>query len=133
MSLLLNIDVPDMAAAERYYCEAYGLRVGRRFDDDFVELLGWPVPVYLLQRPAGTIGAGEEARHYQRHWTPIHPDIVVENLDDAIARAVAAGAIVEAPARDASYGRIAMLADPLGHGVCLIEFNAEGYDALLSE
>ena len=133
MGLLINIDVPDMAAAERYYCDAYGLRVGRRFDDDFIELLGWPVPVYLLLRPTGTIGAGEEPRHYHRHWTPIHPDVVVDNLNEAVARAVAAGATVEAPARDTAYGRIAMLADPLGHGVCLIEFNADGYDALLSE
>jgi predicted enzyme related to lactoylglutathione lyase len=133
MRLLLNIDVPDVAAAEAYYCTAYGLRVGRRFDDGFVELLGWPVALYLLHKPSGTIGAGEDARRYQRHWTPIHPDVVVEDLDEAVARAVAAGAVVEAPARDAPYGRIAMLADPFGHGACLIEFNAAGYDALLPE
>ena len=24
-----------------------------------------------------------------------------------------------------------MLADPFGHGFCLVEFNARGYDALL--
>ncbi len=133
MSLLLNIDVPDVATAEAYYCAAYGLRPGRRFGDDFVELLGWPVLVYLLKKPAGTIGAGAQPRDYQRHWTPIHPDVLVDDLDGAVARAVAAGATVEAPARDTDYGRIAMLADPFGHGVCLIEFNAQGYDALLPE
>ena len=29
MNLLLNIDVPDLAAAERFYTEAFGLRRGR--------------------------------------------------------------------------------------------------------
>ena len=46
------------------------------------------------------------------------------------ARAVAAGATGEAPACDAAYGRIAMLADPFGHGFCLIQFNDRGYDAI---
>ncbi|WP_157217778.1 VOC family protein [Flavisphingomonas formosensis] len=129
--LLINIDVSDVDAAERFFVAAFGLRVGRRFGDDFVELLGWPTPLYLLRKAAGTIGAGGDARRYDRHWTPIHADIVVDDLDAALDRAVAAGAIVEAEAREAPYGRIAMLADPFGHGFCMIQFNAAGYDALL--
>ena len=31
---------------------------------------------------------------------------------------------------DAPYGRLAMFADPFGHGFCLIEFSAQGYDAI---
>ena len=54
-------------------------------------------------------------------------------MDDAVARAVAAGATLEAPASDTPYGRIAMLGDPFGHGFCLLQFNAQGYDALLVE
>jgi predicted enzyme related to lactoylglutathione lyase len=131
MSLLLNIDVPDVAAAERFYVAAFGLTVGRRFGSDFVELLGWPAPLYLLQKDAETVGAGGDLRRYGRHWTPVHADIAVEDLDAAVDRAVAAGAIVERPAASAAYGRIAMLADPFGHGFCLIEFTARGYDALL--
>jgi len=129
--LLINIDVPDVAAAERFFVAAFGLSVGRRFGDDFVELLGWPAPLYLLRKDAGTIGAGGDPRRYERHWTPVHADIVVDDLDAALARAVAAGAIVESPPQVTPYGRIAMLADPFGHGFCLIAFNATGYDALL--
>jgi predicted enzyme related to lactoylglutathione lyase len=131
MALLLNIDVPDLALAERFYTAAFDLTVGRRFGDEVLELLGWPAPLYLLKKAAGTVAAGEDRRRYGRHWTPLHPDIVVEDLDAAVARAVAAGAVVEHPASVAAYGRIAMLADPFGHGFCLIEFNARGYDALL--
>ena len=130
--LLLNIDVPEMAAAEAFYTQAFGLTVGRRFGADFVELLGLEAPVYLLRKDAGTAVAPgtDEQRRYQRHWTPIHPDIVVDDLDAACERAIAAGAALEVPACDALYGRIAMFADPFGHGFCLIEFNSEGYDAV---
>ena len=131
MVLLLNIDVPDMEVGERFYTAAFGLTIGRRFGTDFVELLGWPTPLYLLKKPSGTMGAGADVRRYERHWTPIHPDVVVEDLDVALAQAITAGAVIEHPAKPAPYGRIAMLADPFGHGFCLIEFNARGYDALL--
>ncbi|MDP1025677.1 VOC family protein [Sphingomonas sp. KR1UV-12] len=130
--LLLNIDVPDIDAGIAFYTAAFELTVGRRFDDDFVELLGLEAPLFLLAKPAGSAIApgGSETRRYSRHWSPIHPDIVVDDLDAAVTRAVAAGAVVESAVRDAPYGRIAMLADPFGHGFCLIAFNAAGYDAL---
>lgn len=131
MSLLLNIDVPDVETGIRFYTAAFGLTVGRRFGADFVELLGWPAPLYLLTKKAGTVGAGGDLRRYERHWTPMHPDVVVDNVDAAVARAVKAGAKLEAPAKDAPYGRIAMLADPFGHGFCLLQFSEKGYDALL--
>ncbi len=129
MSLLINIDVPDAETGTRFYTEAFGLKVGRRFGKDFVELLGWESPVYLLAKPPGPVGAGGDLRRYERHWTPFHLDVVVDDVDAAVDRAVRAGARLEAPAKDAPYGRIAMLADPFGHGFCLIQFNARGYDA----
>jgi predicted enzyme related to lactoylglutathione lyase len=131
MPLLLNIDVPDIAAAERFYVAAFGLKPGRRFDQDFVELLGWPIPVYLLRKQAGSPGAGKDRRRYERHWTPIHLDVTVDDLDAVLARAAAAGAVVELSPAKVPYGRIATLADPFGHGFCLIQFNPRGYDALL--
>jgi predicted enzyme related to lactoylglutathione lyase len=131
MTLLLNIDVPDVETGVRFYTAAFDLKVGRRFGTDFVELLGWPATVYLLTKKAGTVGAGGDLRRYSRHWTPVHPDIVVDNVDAAAERAVGAGAKVEVPPQDAAYGRIAMLADPFGHGFCLLQFNQKGYDALL--
>lgn len=133
MSLLVNIDVPDLAAGERFYREAFGLRRGRKLGDDFLELLGWPTPVYLLVKPAGSAIAPTApgvVRDYARHWTPVHLDVVVDDLDAALARALAAGAVGEGPICDAPYGRLALLADPFGHGVCLIELNALGYDAI---
>ncbi|HKU95632.1 MAG TPA: VOC family protein [Vineibacter sp.] len=133
MALLLNIDVPDVAAGVRFYTAAFGLTVGRRFGTDLCELLGWPAPVYVLAKQAGTIGAGGDPRRYDRHWTPVHVDVLVDDVDSAVDRAVGAGAKLEAPAQDTPYGRIAMLADPFGHGFCLLRFSERGYDALLDE
>ena len=129
--LLVNIDVPDLAAGETFYTAALGLTVGRRMGADFVELLGAGSPIYLLRKAAGSaIGPAGGTRDYRRHWSPIHPDFAVDDLDAAVADAVGAGAVVEAAACDAPYGRIAMLADPFGHGFCLIQFNERGYDAI---
>jgi predicted enzyme related to lactoylglutathione lyase len=130
MSVLVNIDVPDLAAATEFYTAAFGLTVGRRFGLDAVELLGWPSPVYLLRKEAGTVGAASQPRIYSRHWTPVHLDVVVDDIDAAVIRAMDAGAHLEHPARIAPYGKIAMLSDPFGHGLCLIEFVGRGYDEI---
>lgn len=130
--LLINIDVPDLAAGERFYTIALGLTVGRRFGNDIVELTGCETPIYLIEKRDGSaIGPeGGDFRRYNRHWTPVHPDFSVDDLDKAVAQASAAGAVQEGETLDLPYGRQAMFADPFGHGFCLIEFNKIGYDAI---
>ncbi|AKC87785.1 VOC family protein [Pseudoxanthomonas suwonensis] len=130
MQLLINIDVDDLARAEAFYRDAFGLLPARRFGDDGLELAGAPLPVYLLRKDAGSEGAAGSARDYRRHWTPLHLDIVVEDLDAALARALAAGARAEGVVREAAWGRIVPLADPFGHGWCLLQFLGRGYEEI---
>jgi len=130
MDLLVNIDVPDRAEAERFYTRAFGLAPTRRFGETGVELGGWPVRLYLLEKAAGTTGAGADRRRYERHWSPVHLDVAVEDLEPALARAVAAGAVLEGEVRTGAWGRIATLADPFGHGICLVQFLGRGYDEI---
>lgn len=130
VKLLLNIDVPEIATAEAFYVAAFGLHAGRRFGADALELLGLEAPLYLLAKPEDSIGAGDSPRSYARHWTPVHCDLAVDDLDAALARAIAAGAVQEGPTRDARWGRIVQIADPYGHGWCLIEFRDRGYDEI---
>lgn len=132
MDLLINIDVDDLARGETFYRDAFGLRVGRRLGPYGVELLGAAVPIYLLKKAAGTRPAPDvpTGRHYDRHWTPVHLDIVVPDCDAAVEQAVAAGATVEAPAATRPWGRIALLADPFGHGLCILQFLGRAYDAI---
>lgn len=130
MKLLVNIDVDDLAAAEAFYAGAFGLRPARRFSDAVVELDGAEVPLYLLRKDAGTAGAADSLRTYTRHWTPVHCDVVVDDLEAALARALGAGARQEGTIREASWGRIVTLADPFGHAWCLLQFLGRGYDEI---
>ncbi|MBN5160207.1 MULTISPECIES: VOC family protein [unclassified Stenotrophomonas] len=131
-SFIVNLDVPGLAAAEDFYIRAFGLRIGRRLGPGAVELLGGPTPLYLLQNEAGSAATDDgDVRDYERHWTPLHLDWVVDDIEAALVRAVAAGATLEQSVRERRWGRIAVLADPFGHGFCLIQFSGEGYNALV--
>ena len=134
LTLLVNIDVDDLARAETFYRDALGLTVARRFGDGGIEMLGASAPVYLLRNASGTAASGAmtATRDYARHWTPVHLDFVVTDLAAAIARAESAGAVREGGVRTARWGRIATLADPFGNGFCLIEFLNRGYDEIAS-
>ena len=131
MNLLVNIDVDDLARAERFYCDGLGLRVGRRFEG-WLELVGAAAPIYLLpKKPGSAISpASPQTRNYARHWTPVHLDFVVDDMDPAVERAVKAGATVEKSAAQHAYGRLALLADPFGNGFCLLQFPGRGYDEI---
>ncbi len=133
MELLVNIDVDDLERAVRFYAEAFGLRVGRRLGDDGVELLGAASKIYVLRKPAGSTAtnASGTTRDYRRHWTPVHLDFVVDDdLAAAVARAETAGAVVETPIATYPWGSMAVLADPFGHGFCLLQLSPQGYDAI---
>jgi uncharacterized glyoxalase superfamily protein PhnB len=120
--------VPALEPAVTFYTRAFGLSVARRFGHQGAELAGWPVPLFLLEKAPGSLAAPGQHRSYARHWTPVHIDVVVDEVDAAVARAVEAGAIVEQPVTTAVWGKIAVLADPFGHGLCIIEFLNRGYD-----
>ena len=132
MNLLVNIDVDDLHQATAFYCDGLGLKVGRHFGD-WLELVGGSSPIYLLPKKAGSpiSPAAGGTRDYARHWTPVHLDFVVDDIEAAMARAKAAGATVEQDAQDHAYGRLALLADPFGNGFCLLQFTGRGYDALV--
>lgn len=132
MHFLVNIDVDNLDAATGFYTAVFALTPGRRFGSAGIELLGGPAPIYLLVKPAGSPAAGGAAhpRSYQRHWTPVHLDWVVDDLDMALQRAVQAGAVLESPPATHAWGRIALLADPFGHGFCLLQFLGRGYDEI---
>ena len=130
--LIVNVDVDDLDAATRFYTSALELRIGRRFGRQGVELVGAEAPIYLLVARRGTppFGGAAAGRDYGRHWTPVHLDFAVEDIDAAVSRAVAAGAVVESQVSRHAYGKLAVLADPFGHGFCFLQFEGGGYDAI---
>lgn len=132
MELLVNIDVDDVERAESFYTSAFGLQVGRRLGTGGVELTGASSRIYLLAKAAGSQATNRpgSTRGYERHWTPVHLDIVVADIERAIQRAVAAGAVLERPVQASAWGKLALMADPFGHGFCLVQFVGRGYDEI---
>jgi len=132
MDLLINLDVPDLEAATRFYVEAFGFRVGRRLGAAGTELLGASVPLYLLPKADGSdaMPGAAARRTYARHWTPLHLDVVVTDIHAALTRALAAGARAEDELSEHAWGYMVPLADPFGHGICLVQLKPGGYDAI---
>jgi predicted enzyme related to lactoylglutathione lyase len=132
MNLLVNLDVDDLGKGIQFYSSVFGLSVGRRFGSSGVEMLGASAPIYLLAKDQGTPAAETtpQRRTYERHWTPVHLDFVVEDIESAARKAVTAGARLEKPIMTHNWGRLALMADPFGHGFCLVQFVGRGYDEI---
>lgn len=131
MKTIINIDVPDIAKAIEFYQNALGLKYSRIIDNDVAEMLGGSSIIYLLQKGDGTSfsKASADKRSYHRHWTPVHIDFVVENLEQAKEMAIKAGAVCESECIEWMGSRCVTFSDPFGHGFCLIEFSGETYTA----
>jgi predicted enzyme related to lactoylglutathione lyase len=132
MQVLINVDVDDLDKATRFYETAFGLKVGRRFGADGVEMLGSSAPIYLLVKAASTAVSSTTTlrRSYGRHWTPVHLDFVVEGIESAVRQAVDAGARLESVVSTHKWGRLALMVDPFGHGFCFVQFLGRGYDEI---
>jgi len=130
MRLIVNIDVPELAPAIRFYTAALGLTHTRTLDDDVAELTGASATIYLLRKEAGTqaVKVPSIERDFARHWTPVHFDLVVDDVDAAAARALAAGARQETGHVDWQGSRCVSFGDPFGHGFCFIQFERGTYD-----
>jgi predicted enzyme related to lactoylglutathione lyase len=119
------IDVPDVGEAVRFYTRALGLALrDEPMAGLWARLGGVPCTIHLQHAPERT---------YTRHWTPVHVDFLTHDLDPAVARALAAGATLDRPIQSAAWGRMANLADPFGHGFCLVTLGPRGYDALTEQ
>ena len=136
MHLVANIDVDDLEKGIEFYERALGLRLERRlFDNTVAEMRGASGQIYLLEKPAGSRPCVDRPilRDYQRHWTPVHLDFVVSDLEASVARAVAAGARLEGEPQSFRWGRLATMSDPFGHGICLVEWIGAGYDEIVTD
>lgn len=126
------IDVADAERGIDFYCKGIGLTLRRRLSSTWIELGGGNCPVFLLaNRPEVVdLGSTTARRNYDRHWTPVHLDFVVHDLDATVKRLLSMGATLDRDVKTREYGRIANMADPFGNGFDLIEFAGAGYDAV---
>lgn len=124
------IEVADLTRGVEFYCGGLGLTHRRQLGPRWVELAGANLPIFLIaDRPAmAALGPTKVPRDFGRHWTPVHLDFIVTNLDETVARLCRLGATLDREIQIREYGRMANMADPFGNGFDLIEFSGPGYD-----
>ena len=119
----VSVDVPDLLEAVRFYCTAFGFSKSSEPVPGVAVLRAGNTDICLLEKRPGSQASSRttETRHYERHWTPVHLDIHVEDLSAALSKALDAGATREQVFEDPEHGSVAFCSDPFGHGFCLIE------------
>ena len=116
----IAIDVPDLDKAMAFYENALGCEEKKRSKNSGIVSAG-NVDIYFLQKAGGTnpLVNGDGARSYDRHWTPVHLDFLVDDVQGAAAKVVELGGAREG-GEAADWGEIAYCADPFGNGFCII-------------
>src|SRR5947209_2272571 len=81
----------------------YGLNLTlrRRLSPGWVDPAGANLAIFLLgnHKPTANLGATQIQRDFTRHWTPVHLDFIVPELDAAVARLTGLGATLDRPIR----------------------------------
>jgi predicted enzyme related to lactoylglutathione lyase len=115
--------VPTLTEGVEFYGRAFGFSKTAEPVPGVAVLRAGTAEICLLEKQAGSLPSRltRETRHYERHWTPVHLDIHVDDLRSALARAIEAGATQEQLFENPKHGSVAFCSDPFGHGFCLIE------------
>src|ERR1700686_5434310 len=108
------IDVDDVRSAVHFYGQGIGLSIVQE-EDDWAHLKVGDQTIWIMKSPSGPAGA--ISRDYARHWTPVHLDFHVDDLEEAVKRALAAGGRLEGRPK----ATLANLVDPPGNGVDLVQ------------
>ncbi len=120
----VSIDVSDMAKAVTFYVEALGCQFKKKYADNWQVVSVGTLDLHIQEKAAGSIGAADDKRTYRRHWTPVHLDFIVDDIDPVCAEIERHGGRVEKK----TFSEIADLAncaDPFGNGFDLIRENLE--------
>ncbi len=117
----LSIDVPELDEGLRFYGEVFGFVETSRPFPTMAILDANNLSVCMHEKPAGTKSSPDgPERGYERHWTPVHADLHVADLDATLDRVRAAGGVVEQEFRDHGPKMAAFCSDPFGNGFCVI-------------
>jgi catechol 2,3-dioxygenase-like lactoylglutathione lyase family enzyme len=123
ISVSVSIDVPNLAQGVEFYTQAFGFAKVAEPIPGLAVLRAGDSEICILEKAAGSAPAPDsrDRRRYDRHWTPVHMDLHVDDFEAALARALAAGARQEQLFRNPKHPAVAFCSDPFGHGFCLIE------------
>ena len=117
MEFSICIDVDDVNRAVEFYGRGVGLTVVEQ-QPDWAQVKLGDQTFWIMKAPGGV--QGSISRDYSRHWTPVHLDFAVEDIDVAVKRAIEAGGTLEGEIQRSAKGAMANMVDPSGNGVDLI-------------
>ncbi|MEE8337416.1 MAG: VOC family protein [Dehalococcoidia bacterium] len=107
----IQIPVPDLDEALAFYCDRLGHELKWR-----------------NERSAGLRLPGSEAELVLETGRPeLEPNMLVESVEDAVRRFVAAGGTIEAEPSDIPVGRVAIVRDPFGNRLVLLDLSKGRY------
>ena len=121
-SVHVSIDVPELEAGLRFYGEVFGFVETARPFPTMAILDANNVSVCMHEKAAGSKSSsrGPELRRYERHWTPVHLDLHVEDFDAVLDEVRAQGGAIENEFRTQGPMPAAFCSDPFGNGFCVI-------------
>jgi predicted enzyme related to lactoylglutathione lyase len=119
----ISVDVPSIEEGVRFYCSAFGFTKKEQPLPGVAVLTGMNLELCVLEKPAGSRPSPNtnDVRRYERHWTPVHIDLHVDDLRQALERVERAGGQREQLFEDPEHGSAAFCRDPFGHGFCLLQ------------
>lgn len=110
-----EVNTPDMNAARDFYTELFGLTAQKMEGMEY----------YMLQHGdemlCGIMQMDEQWEGIPPHWMGYFG---VDNTDAALEKVVAGGGKVLVPAFDMAYGRMAVIADPYGAAISIVQLAA---------
>lgn len=115
------IAVTDLERGIAFYCQALGFSLRRRLGDNWVELGGASIPIFLLR--------SERPEQRPAYWTA-HLDFLTGDLEASVRQAREAGAVLVRELQEHVWGRMANMVDPFGTPFDLIELVPGGYDRI---
>ena len=122
MDYAVTIDVPELEAGLKFYRDAMGLVEVARPLPTYVVLKCGDARIGLVEKQTGTNPAkgSDDVRRYERHWTPVHIDFHVDDLEGVLSTLYSAGAICEQRFEGGKHPPVAFCSDPFGNGFCVI-------------
>ena len=115
----VSIDVSDMEKAVLFYTKALGcseIRVG----EGTTKLGADNVNIFLLKKESESnpLITGTSSRNYERHWTPVHLDFYVSEIEKIVSLVKELGGASEG-SQSGDWGAVEFCSDPFGNGFCL--------------
>lgn len=116
------IDVSNIEIAIKFYTQALGCELVKE-GEEYTELSFDGLKMYLAKRDSGSnpLIVGESSRNFERHWTPVHLDFHVSNIESCVDKINELGGKKEGES-SGDWGSVAFCADPFGNGFCVMQY-----------